>query len=207
MGTEAYLKIHTDKLGDIREIIRYLQALEQAYNHLYAFVFIVEDAKRRHQELNEGGYSWRDKRPLKNIITVSKPQEVVLPEDRLQIKSIAITSPGFWEFLGNINPLEIIRKYLCDRHERKKDIAYRNRQEEERGEHENEKLRTQVVGEQIKLLKELGVPEEKIRKAVFDHVLKPLGSLETVQDKELIRDAEIISGGSSNVPTEADAKS
>ena len=30
-------------------------------------------------------------------------------------------SPGFWEFLGSLNPLEVIRRYLNDRHERAKD--------------------------------------------------------------------------------------
>jgi len=71
----------------------------------------------RHAELNED--SWK-KKPVKTIISVRKPNQVILPEDRLRIHRIAIKSPGFWEFFGNINPLEVLRKYLCDRHERKK---------------------------------------------------------------------------------------
>lgn len=50
-----------------------------------------------------------------------------------------------------------------------------------------------MVREKVDLLRDLGVPEEKIRKALFDHVMKPLGQLDTVQDKGLIIDAEIIS--------------
>ncbi|MDT8445231.1 MAG: hypothetical protein RQ722_13125, partial [Desulfuromonadales bacterium] len=92
------------------------------FNHLYAFDFIVADAKRRHEELNESRYSsWGNGKPIRTIPTVRKPEEVVLPEDRIQVSSIVIKSPDFWEFLGSINPLEVLRKYLCDRHERKKD--------------------------------------------------------------------------------------
>ena len=121
----------------------------------------------------------------------------MLPDDRIQITSIVIKSPGFWEFLGSINPLEIIRKYLCDRHERKKDEAYRNQLEKERGELENEKLRTEIVQEKVKVLKDLGVPEEKIRKALFEHVIKPLGELDAIQNKGLIAGAEILRDNSS----------
>ena len=189
MTSDTRLRVNTEKLGDIRDIIRYLQYLEKAYNHLYAFDFIISDAKRRHKKLNESQFS---SKPVRTIPSIRKPEVVVLPDDRIRLTSIVIKSPGFWEFLGNINPLEVLRKYLCDRHERKKDEAYRNQQEKERGELENEKLRTQVVQEKVKVLKELGVPEEKIRRAVFEHVIKPLGELDAIQDKGLVVDAEII---------------
>lgn len=207
MGAETRLRVNTDKLGDIREIIRYLQVFEQAYNHLYALEFIIQDAKRRHQELNESVYSrGGTTKPVKTIISVRKPEEIVLPDDRIRIRSIVIESPGFWEFLGNLNPLEVIRKYLCDSHERKKDRAYRNRQEEERGELENEKLRTEVVYKWIAIFKELGVPEEKIRRVMFEHVIKPLGQLDVVQNKELVVDAEIFPENPEDSPGNNDKK-
>jgi hypothetical protein len=191
MDKEAHIRVYTDRLGDIREIIRNLQVFEHAYNHLYALELIFDDAKRRYSELDEDGYSGRQK-TVKTIISIRKPAEVVLPEDRLQISSVVIQSPGFWEFLGNINPLEVLRKYLCDRHERKKDQSYRSRQEEERGDLENERLRIQVVEEKVRVLKEIGVPEEKIRRALFEHVISPLGALDGFQDKGFVKDAEII---------------
>ena len=199
MTSDTRLRVNTEKLGDIRDIIRYLQDLEKAYNHLYAFDFIISDAKRRHKKLNESQYSSRGtSKPVRTIPSIRKPEEVVLPDDRIQLTSIVIKSPGFWEFLGNINPLEVLRKYLCDRHERKKDDSYRNQQEKERGELENEKLRTQVVQDKVKILKELGVPEEKIRKVVFEHVIRPLGELDAIQDKGLVVDAEIIGDDSTH---------
>lgn len=191
------LRINTETLGDIRQIIDYLQLLEKAYNHLYAFDFIVTEAKLRHIELNKSRYSFQgNTSPVRAIPSVRKPETVVLPEDRIQVSSIVIKSPGFWEFIGNINPLEVLRKYLCDRHERKKDTDYRNHQEQERGALENEKLRVEVVHEKVKLLKELGVPENRIREALFKHVIQPLGELDAVQDRGLVVDAEIIDGDS-----------
>jgi len=198
MASDTKLRINTKKLGDIRDIILYLQVLEKAYNHLYAFEFIVNDVKRRHKELNQS--SWGTRKPVRTIASIRKPEEMVLPDDRIQITSIVIKSPGFWEFLGSVNPLEVVRKYLCDRHERKKDEAYRNQLEKERGELENEKLRTQIVQEKVNILKDLGVPEEKIRKALFEHVIKPLGELDTIQNKGLVADAEIIGVNPSDHP-------
>lgn len=104
MTSETRLKVNTEKLGDIRDIIQYLQVLEKVYNHLYAFEFVISDAKLRHKKLNETSYpSWGTSKPVRTIPSIRKPEEVVLPEDRIQLTSIVIKSPGFWEFLGNIN--------------------------------------------------------------------------------------------------------
>jgi len=50
----------------------------------------------------------------------------------------------------------------------------------------------------VKILKELGVPEEKIRKAIFEHVIKPLGALDNFQDKGFATNAKLISEGTSS---------
>jgi hypothetical protein len=197
METSAHLRVHTEKLGDIRKVTEYLRAFEQTYNHLYSLKLIINDANRRYSEINKN--SWREK-PVRSIMSARRPDDIVLPEDRLQITSIVIQSPGFWEFLGNLNPLEVLRKYLCDRHERLKDEKFRNKIEEERGDLENEKLRMQVVDEEINLLRKIGVPEEKIRQAVFRHVIRPLSLLDEFQDKGLIQNAEILSGGDKPKP-------
>ena len=43
----------------------------------------------------------------------------------------------------------------------------------------------------------MGVPQEKIRKALFEHIIKPLGELDVIQNKGLIADAEFIADNSS----------
>ena len=120
------------------------------------------------------------------IRVIRRPENVILPEDRLTVHSIVIQSPGFWEFLGSANVLETIRKYLSDRHDRKKDKEYRSRLEKEKIELENEKLKMEVVNEKITTLRILGIPEEKIRDVVAIHILRPLEQLDHAQDKGII---------------------
>jgi hypothetical protein len=58
---------------------------------------------------------------------------------------VQLTSPGFWDFLGKLMPLETIRQYLNDRHERAKDREYRNEAEEKRLDLENRLLEMKIV--------------------------------------------------------------
>ena len=67
-----------------------------------------------------------------------------LPDYRLEIRRIQINSPGFWEFLGALNPLQQIREYLNDRHRRRQDHKYREQAERERLMLENEMIRRQI---------------------------------------------------------------
>jgi hypothetical protein len=90
---------------------------------------------------------------------------------------------------GALLPLETLRKYLNDRHERDKDKAYRSAAEQLRASLELEKLRMDVVREQIELLREIGIPEERIREAVIRHVVQPLGELDYYQDRDIIQGA------------------
>ena len=56
------------------------------------------------------------------------PEEIaslVPRKEQLILSAVKLTSPGFREFSGTLNPLEVLRKYLNDRHERRKDHEYR----------------------------------------------------------------------------------
>jgi hypothetical protein len=116
----------------------------------------------------------------------SKVETYLLPEEKLRIHRIEFNSPGFWEFLGAINPLEIMRKWVSDSHERGKDYRYRESLEEERMALENDRLKTQVVREKLSVLKEAGVPEEQIRAALSQYIIEPLTRLEKLQDSGFI---------------------
>src|SRR5262249_41492767 len=113
------LRIRSSRLGEVGEVVRYLQEVENAYNHIFAFDLTVEEAKERY---GEETFSWRPRRQTSRTLRqIRDPLSVVLPENRLRLHAVSIQSPGFWEFLGTLNPLETIRKYLGDRYERKKD--------------------------------------------------------------------------------------
>lgn len=117
---------------------------------------------------------------FQNQIDIDK---LVIPDDRLHITKVNIQSPGYWEFLGNINPLEKIRKYLNDRHEREKDRKYRNRQEQEKGDLE-------IVDKKIELLKKMGYSETEIRQLATTMVTNPLRQLDQYQDNGQIDEPE-----------------
>jgi DNA-directed RNA polymerase subunit N (RpoN/RPB10) len=104
----------------------------------------------------------------------------------LRISSVQLQSPGFWEFLGTLNALETFRKYLADRHERRKDRNWREPYEAEKAGLENEQLRTQVVKDQVDLLTKVGVPRHLIRRVVLTHVTRPLSTIDRFQDSGLI---------------------
>ena len=185
------LRVTSERLGEVTEVIRYLRDVESAYNHLFAFELVVKEAQKRYGE--EERYSWRPRRATSRTLRqIRDPEQVVLPEDRLRLHAVSIQSPGFWEFLGALNPLETIRKYLSDRHEQKKDREYRNAAEAERLRLENEKLKTEVVKERIEILRGLNIPEDRIAAILNLHVVAPLSKLDEAQDAGLIDRAEIV---------------
>lgn len=196
----AELRLQADRLGTVADIRAYLEAVEQAYNGLYAFDLIVNEAKSRAADREP--MSWRSSgRQLRIAIRrISRAEAVVLPEDRLQLRAVSFQSPGFWGFLGALNPLETLRKYVQDRHERRRDRTYREPLEAERMALENQKLKTEVVKEQVELLRSLGVPEEKIREALMRHVVLPLEHLDRHQDSGLVETAVLVDHASGEQP-------
>ena len=119
------------------------------------------------------------------------PAELVLPSERLRIHAVAFSSPGFWGFIGTLSPLEVIRKYLNDRHRRKLEDAAQ--EHHIRGlEIQNEALALKLFMEKIKALRELGFSEAEIRQMVIANGFGPLANLEKHQDSGLIGGAEFV---------------
>jgi hypothetical protein len=184
--SETTLVITTRKLGTVREIVAYLEALESAHNHLYAFDILVERAQVIRAESEDSMY-YKQRRPSFTALRpIRDVESQVLPGEALVLNAVDVKSPGFWEFLGSLNPLNTLREYLNDRHRRRQDREYRERQEHQRGDLEIEELKTKVVEGRIRLLRDAGVPEEQLRQILSVHVFEPLGRLDRFQDSELI---------------------
>ena len=88
-----------------------------------------------------------------------------------------IESPGFWEFLGALNPLQQIREYLNGRHKRRQDREYRETAEQERLRLENALIQRQVcekenavLRDRINLAKELGYSDHELRQLLWAQV-------------------------------------
>ncbi|RDK82776.1 hypothetical protein [Marinirhabdus gelatinilytica] len=124
---------------------------------------------------------------LQNQISFDK---LILPSDSLKINKVNIQSPGFWEFLGSLNPLQQIREYLKDRHERIKDKNYRSRQEEQIGELEITEKQTRILNGRIETLKSLGFSDIEIRQMVNSLIQEPLNRLNKFQDNGQIETPE-----------------
>jgi len=128
-----------------------------------------------------------------NLIELQKNlkiDKIVLPSESLVINRVNIQSPGFWEFLGSLNPLQQIREYLKDRHERNKDRKFKSRQEEELGELSIMEKKNNIVSQRIEILKGLGYSEAEIRQLVNSMIVEPLNKLGNHQDKGLIEGEE-----------------
>ncbi|HWU88611.1 MAG TPA: hypothetical protein VN253_15180 [Kofleriaceae bacterium] len=114
------------------------------------------------------------------------------PEDSLLLYATRLSSPGFWDFVAKLNPLEVIRHYLSDRHERRKDKNYRERAEQHRLELENSLLANKVIRERIELAKSLGASEVDLIPLLNQLVHQPLRGLGRHQDNGLIEAAELV---------------
>lgn len=125
-----------------------------------------------------------------------RPAEVY-PEDRLTVTKISIQSPGWAIFEGVAGPLETLRKFLNDRHERKRDEAWRDATDHENAELENELLRAQAERERIgairdynDLLKEAGLTDDERQRVLWDRLGLPMQRLGRHQDSGLLGGAD-----------------
>lgn len=186
------------------EIREYLAQLEHAYNSIYTFEALVEAYKRAARHIPSRFYelgtfygfplalggrmrflvSWP---PTPDTVAA-----VVLPRHRLVVHAVRLESPGFWDFVGKLNPLEVLRLYLNDRHERRKDREYREAAEARKLELENQILESKVLRERIEIARELGATEQDLAPLLNELVYRPLAALDRHQDRGVIEAAEIL---------------
>jgi len=152
-----------------------------AYDCVTTFIAIIDDAF----------VALRPELPF-DLIRPRHAASFVAPTNGLLLQRAAFQSPGAWEFLGKLNPLEVLRQYLNDRHEHRKDREYRESEERKRLALENELLKNKVIAERLQLARELGVPETNLTYAANKLLLEPLRQLGTDQDKGVVGTADII---------------
>jgi hypothetical protein len=143
---------------------------------------------------------WRVRRLIREPAVGLGELEVLVPKsEQLVLSGVALQSPGFWDFLGKLNPLEIIRQYLNDRHERRKDREYRESAEDRKLRLENLRLENEVIAGRIKIAKENGVTERDLAPLLNHWIYRPLGALDRHQDLGTISSAETQRGFASAV--------
>jgi hypothetical protein len=183
----AILRVHSAGGATVQEIQSFLGALEYSYNSAYVFEVIIDWLIRDERFFREfGDFSLLGRR-LYRLRTPNSPfllQEIngspdhrraIVPAgSHLILKMVSIRSPGVWDFLGKLNPLEVLRLYLNDRHERRKDIRYREHAEAEKLRLENNLRQIEVFRQKLATLRELGVTDEELAPLKNRLLHKPL---------------------------------
>lgn len=193
------LTVFAERAGTVTEISQFLTDLEGPYLQLYRFEYLSSSKSRKRllriiDWLPDFGFAFS----LAGLPgTEAFAPETVLPEHRLVITRIRIESPGFWEFLASLNPLQQIREYLNDRHRRRQDKEFREAAEKDKLILENELIQRQiwerdnaVFRERILLMRELGFSDAEIRQFIWAAIGRSMTQLGRHQDSGLIERAE-----------------
>ncbi len=195
---QTQLIIKSERLGDVEEITSFLTDLNLVYQQLSIFFIITSDEEQIKSNDTIKKYlrtALLGKKKLKkNKIRVSfkmiKKSLVSYQIPNLRLERINIQSPGFWEIVGSMNPLQQIREYIKEKHEREKDKEYRNDLEKAKGILDLEKQRNEIVEHRIKNLKLAGYNDDQIQRLVLKLYANPLILLDKHLDSGLITGVE-----------------
>lgn len=194
--SEQSLRIEALRGGTVTEVVSFLADVEASYNALYSFGLIISDWRQRRRY-------WRrffGPEELFGLLQLETNPALhpdfadhVLPEYQLALRRVSIQSPGFWEFVGGLNPLQQLREYLKDRHERRKDHEYREPAEKDRLRLDNELLQrlilekeTSILRDQLAIMREFGFGDAELRQFIWSRLGPPLSRLGRHQDSGLI---------------------
>ena len=206
----SHLKIKALRGGTVSEVNKFLSDMESAYVDLYSLSLTQLDISSEYLErfLFDGPFPPRRMMELilrsgygRNFSSENKifnPSEIQ-PRFQLELSRVSIQSPGFWEFVGAMNPMQQIREYLNDRHERRKDKEYREQSEKDRLRLDCEILEQTLIKqklenarEQISMMREFGpfeLDEKELSQIIWSKIGPSISKLGQHQDTKLIEGA------------------
>lgn len=176
----AILRIESLAGIPLYKIRLFLTSLDYAYNYIYVAEMMLVTPLRDSM--------WRQVRDTEHY---KRFGAWVPKKDRLILNSVELHSPGEWDFLGQLNPLETIRLYLRDRHERKKDKAYREPAEQRGMELDNKIKEAVLLSTQIDNARKMGATDSDLRPLLERFIRQPLAELDRFQDEGVIGKASI----------------
>ncbi|MCD0165919.1 hypothetical protein [Deinococcus sp. 12RED42] len=179
------LRIFGNLVAPVVDIADFLDDLDECYKSIGAALHTLEE--------------WRyyERYAYLPAMTLSRAMDGnwrYLYDGELLLGRASFNSPGFWDFLGKLNILEVIRIGINDRWTRKKEaqlLPY----EQRRLELENNILESRAIAERISVLRQAGIREEAIREVINNLVIKPLDKIERYQDHGIITDSTLVSLG------------
>jgi hypothetical protein len=199
------------RLSDVR---KFLAEIEDAYNRVLLLLTLLEGLPHlvRSPGISPFRASLKEYGPFALIaggegklvhFTKSSVASMVGRNQSLILSSVRLESPGNWSFLGVSETLEVLRKALNDRQERRKDRQYREATDEDKRRLENELLRIHVLSERVKVAKELGATEEDLAPLLGQLLYDPLDELAVFQDRGLITDVKVVEADEPKPHTES----
>lgn len=177
----------------VREFRETLHVLEKAYNgisNLYAYAESASHHPTGGKGVQVSGGPAELLQALQDYGDISLDTGSTWCE--LELLGADLKSPGFFEFLGALNPLECLRRYACDRHERKKDKEYRNTEEKRSMQAENASKEAAAVKEWVAVLQQVGYPPEQIRQIIEKNLLFPMQELSKLESGVIIKELEAV---------------
>lgn len=201
MAQAGRLRIHGQGEVEVDLIVAYLNDFRFAYNALCVFEETIDGWARTSKRYPfplfelEMAYGWRSHqrggRAVRDVAGTPEELALLVPKSQqLVLSGVVLQSPGFWEFFGKLNPLEVLRQYLNDRHERRKDREYREGAEQRRLRLENLKLENEVIKGRIEIAETLGASERDLEPLLNQLIYRPLMGLDRHQDLGTINSAE-----------------
>jgi hypothetical protein len=161
--TSIRIALPRQRCGEVREVVELLSALEDVYNHLYAWHELAGgDAETAHES-----------RTRRSLADIDDAGDVIPSDRRLCLARIEVEPPAFIEVVGARYPLETIYEYLRSRDAKK---SYRSVRAIEK---------IEAVRAEIDHLWASSVSESEIRQAVATHVIAPFKRLEKLEGIEI----------------------
>lgn len=203
MPQRARLKVYGQGGVEVERIAAFLVDLRQAYNSILVFDATLNGLYRASREFEPYRYPFgfwvgplfAPRRGRQDFYswppTPAQIESYIPASEELILASVRLESPGVWEFLGQLLPFEVIRKWLNDRHERRKDKEYRETAEQRRLVLENLLLENQVLAERVRLAKDLGATDRDLAPLRNELIGRPLTALGRHQDSHVIEHAEV----------------
>ena len=107
--TSIRIALPRQRCGEVREVVELLSALEDVYNHLYAWHELAGgDAETAHES-----------RTRRSLADIDDAGDVIPSDRRLCLARIEVEPPAFIEVVGARYPLETIYEYLRSRDAKK----------------------------------------------------------------------------------------
>lgn len=208
LAKSGYLRLKGQGGCTAEEMTELLLALNASYQAIARVELAAYEAVLAMRSIE--AYEPPFRYPLPTWMLAPRLPSDVSPAEHLIVHRVVLQSPGFWEFLGTLNPLEVLRKYLNDRHERRKDREYREGAERRQLEIENALGELRVMREVAELERRYGrgsIPPGIKQRIWAAEIKQPLEQLASFDERGLIDGGSAASGSQLPEENERDAES